>query len=164
MTAEQQAWGCGGTAGCRACTSRRGGCCGCCTKQPCRLLVPASSACQLAVVNADNGIIVNGADFVTVSGVVTEFTQPRRGSWPAYRALRFPVQPGLLPLLLPLLLPMPTLAAAVATQAAPAQPPTPPPPPLCAAPACCRGLGEAEGLNGHHALWIQKSSNVLMTE
>jgi hypothetical protein len=32
---------------------------------------------QLKVVNADNGYIVNGADFVTVTDIGTDFTKQR---------------------------------------------------------------------------------------
>ena len=38
--------------------------------------MPAQLA-QLRVVNADNAYIVNGADFVTVTDVVTDFTKQR---------------------------------------------------------------------------------------
>ncbi len=34
-------------------------------------------ALQLKVINGDNGYIVNGADFVTVTGVETDFTKQR---------------------------------------------------------------------------------------
>lgn len=34
-------------------------------------------AVQLKIINADNGYIVNGADFVTVTGVETDFTKQR---------------------------------------------------------------------------------------
>jgi hypothetical protein len=32
---------------------------------------------QLKVVNADNGFIVNGADFVTVTDIITDYTKQR---------------------------------------------------------------------------------------
>ncbi|KAL4422481.1 hypothetical protein ABPG75_008678 [Micractinium tetrahymenae] len=57
---------------------------------------------NLKIINADNGYIVNGADFVTVTGVETDFTKQRAG-------------PGM------------------------------------------------NDRNGHHGLWIQGSSNVIMT-
>ncbi|PSC74164.1 sugar phosphate phosphate translocator [Micractinium conductrix] len=58
---------------------------------------------NLKVLNADNGFLVNGADFVTVSGVETDFT-------------------------------------------------------------AARGVGAVAEMNGHHGIWVQASSNVLVTD
>lgn len=66
-------------------------------------LPPHNSQPQVRTIDSDNGFIVNGADFVTVTDVVTDFSRPR-------------------------------------------------------------GQGSVKDRNGHHGLWIQESSNVLMTK
>lgn len=121
---------------------------------------------QLKIINADNGYIVNGADFVTVTGVETDFTKQRWAtgaklgtvaSCSTHRNATFcrAVCRG-----------RTTGVGSVSAQ--------PPKPALCHSPylhctallvLSVRSAGPAmNDRNGHHGLWIQGSSNVLMTK
>lgn len=40
-------------------------------------LCHSSTFVQVRTINADNGVLVNGADFVSVQGATAEFTKPR---------------------------------------------------------------------------------------
>lgn len=121
------------------------------------------------MVDADNGVIVSGADFVTVTGVDTQFSKSRwvviylgsRTSGGGVANDSATHAHYLCPWRSCGLAPHGIFSSQCPTT--PTTPtPTPTPPPLL----LYRGSGSMakRNVNGHHALWVSTSSNVLVTK
>ena len=127
---------------------------------------------QFKVVNADNGISMGGVDFLTIDSTRFEFTKPRwaglswlqpAAGWELPHAYTHACSTVLSTAWSPRALVLQHRSHALPCPALPCLFCPALPCHACSAPRC-RGIGKAKGMNGHHALWTSRSSDVLFSK